>query len=265
MTVLSIFTRTAEEIKHGSGFGNQKNEDRMKRSFLKAGESIIVRIPDSQTFVEYYSHGGYLLGSKYEIYSSACTRHTGEHDAYCKAVKIMYEDLEEIKKNKGENSEEYKSLHSIANDLRSKRRMLFGFYNLDNGQPMILEVTGGQGDGLVQQIIKNEKKLGKFAFELSKNGKGVNTQVTLTLLDPDDELEPKQQENWNKTDSATFDHNLFEQVLYVQPEDRKVEDLEKIGFDVTRIGFNPPAKQGSEPQKQKSDDELMEEVSDLPF
>ena len=54
-------------------------------------------------------------------------------------------------------------------------------------------------------------------------------------------------------------------VVQVQPEDRKVEDLEKIGFDVTRIGFNPPAKQESEPQKQKSDDELMEEVSDLPF
>ena len=261
--MLSIFTRTAEEIKHGSGFGNQKNEDRMKRSFLKAGESIIVRIPDSQTFVEYYSHGGYLLGSKYEIYSSACTRHTGKHDAYCKAVKIMYEDLDEIKKNKGEQSEEYKALHAIANDLRAKRKLLFGLFNLNDGKPMVVELTGGQGDGLVQQIIKNEKKLGKFAFELSKNGKGVNTQVTLTLLDPDDELDPKQQENWNKTDSETFDHNLFEQVLYVQPEDRKIEDLEKIGFDVTRIGFEPPAKQESEPQK--SDEELMEEVSDLPF
>lgn len=262
---MSIFTRTAEEIKQGSGSDNQKKEDRMKRSFLKAGESIIVRIPDSQTFVEYYSHGGYLLGSKYEIYSSACTRHTGEHDAYCKAVKIMYEDLEEIKKNKGENSEEYKSLHSIANDLRSKRRMLFGFYNLDNGQPMILEVTGGQGDGLVQQIIKNEKKLNKFAFEVSKIGNGTDTIVTLTLLDPADDLDSEQIENWNKTEGLNFDIKLFEESLYVKPEEYKVENLVKLGFDVTRIGFEPPAKQGSEPQKQKSDDELMEEVSDLPF
>lgn len=262
---MTLFTKTAHQLKGKGGKPGvvEVKEERPRRKFLKNGESVIVRIPNAESFVEYYSHGGYFLSSKFGVFSSVCTRHTGQKDAYDLAVEVMYNDLKEIEKEKGKDSKEYKELHMIANDLRAKRKLLFGFINLEDGQPVIYELSGGQGDGLVEQILKNEKKLNKFAFELAKSGEGVNTRVTLTLLDLEDDLNANHQANWEATKNAEFDMTLFEKCLYVQPEEKKIEDLVKIGFDVTRIGFEAPTAHAEENKQTEQVEEIK--GSDLPF
>lgn len=257
---MSIFTRTAEEIKQG-------DQDKVKRQFLSKGKSFKVRIPNLESFTEYYNHCEYYLRKNFEIFSSVCTRHTGKEDAYDKAVKLMYDDLEKIEKEKGENSKEYKDLKAIINDLRAKPKMLFGFINLEDGQPLIIELSRNQGLSLVSMMQKNEKKIKKYAFEIYKSGEGTSTQVNLGLLDVEDELSDKELENWVKSKDVQIDFiPLFEKTLYVKTDEQRVIDLHKLGFDVTRIGYEvPQIEEQQQANEQESSEPIDPKKMDLPF
>lgn len=234
---MTMFTRSADQIKNNEE--KEKKKATFKRTFLSSGDSYKVRIPFNSAFVEYYSHGGHMLSKKYQIYPSVCTRHTGEKDAYDLAVDVLYKDLNKIEENSGKESTAYKEMSSLIYELKAKPKMLFGFVNLENGEEIVVETTGNQGQKLVEQIMKYENKLHKFAFELSKSGSGTDTIVTITLLDPDDDLTTKEKENWDKSNGHEFNTKLFEQSLFIKDEKYKILDLQKIGFDVTRIGFQP--------------------------
>lgn len=246
---MSIFTRTAEEIKSGVG--------EIKRRFLSNGTSYMVRITDLDSFVEYKVHGDYFLRTAYKVYPSACTAKAGMVDLYCKALKLMYDDRDKIKEEKGEDSEEYKKLDAIIKDLRAKDRRLFGFINLDDGKPLIIELTPNQADSLYELMVKNQKKIHKSAFELYKSG-----AIGLVPQDPEEDLTPKQKQNWEKTKDIKIDfEQLFEKAVYIKNEEQQVLDLHKLGFDVTRLGYEPP----KEEEEREEEQPKPITPNDLPF
>jgi hypothetical protein len=270
---MSLFTAQGKDVLQKE----EKNDINVKevKKYLSSGDSIKVRITSADQFREYYSHGGYNLAQNYKIYNSVCTRHTGTPDAYDKAVNLMYEDLEGMT----EGSPEHTKLKGIVSELRAKRKMLFGFIDLSTGNEIILEVTGNQGDALAAQILEYEDSIQDMAFKVSKTGSGAQTAVNLMpIVNPAKGLNAQEKANFEATAGQVFNEELYEKVLFVKKEEDMVRDLVKLGFDVTRIGYEPPAdqdkpEQPKQPEEQKQPENKPEEPAgqpdisedDLPF
>lgn len=144
-----------------------------------------------------------------------------------------------------DKSEEFGDSHSKeAGKYRLKPRFAFGFYDLDEKKFIVLDFSKNQAAGLIKVIQKQHEqgRLGKRAFELSKDGQGTSTTVSLTP-EPLDDLTPEQAKAFEEAPEE-FDKSLFENLYYVMDEEEQIEALTKAGFDVSLIGLTP--KQGGD-------------------
>lgn len=160
-------------------------------------------------------------------------------------------------------SEEFNDKHGQeASKYRCKQRFAFGFINLETGEPIIVDLSKNQGQVIHNVIKKNEKKLDKKAFELSKEGKGTSTTVSLMPEDLED-LTDKQQKHFEEAPEE-FDMSLFEGINYEASEKEQLELLTQAGFDITLIGYE--ALSGQEEPAEEGTPLTEEEVTDgLPF
>jgi len=125
-----------------------------------------------------------------------------------------------------------------ASKYRAKQRFAMAFFDIDQGDYIIVDLSKKQAQAIAATITKYEKKLGKLAFELAKEGTGTATTVSLSpVLDMDDDLTDKQRENFAKA-PAEFDHAIFNGIWYEQDEAQMVTLLRQAGFDVTLIGYS---------------------------
>ena len=128
-----------------------------------------------------------------------------------------------------------------AAKYRAKQRFALGFFDLDSGEPIIIDLSKNQAQAVHGAIKKYEKRLGRIAFELSKEGSGTATAVSLTpVLDMEEDLSDKQRANFDKAPES-FDMSLFDGLLYEADDDEQIENLIKAGFDVSLIGLEAPA------------------------
>jgi hypothetical protein len=245
---LNIFTRTAEDIINGVDGSN------IKVKFISDDVSYVVRVPNLRSFVGYKTHGGYGIWKAFKISSTTCTK----DDLYCKALKLLYDDRAALEKAGEKGTEEYKKLDNLIKGLREKDKTLFGFFDLDSGKPLVIEMSRNQGDAFYLLMKKNESKLDRYAFELCKNNGGVNL-----LLLPHEDLNEKQKENWEKTKDLEVDFNkIFEKAVFIKDEKYQLQELHKVGFDVRRIGYEPPDVE--EEQEEKEQPKPIT-PNDLPF
>jgi len=125
-----------------------------------------------------------------------------------------------------------------ASKYRAKQRFAMAFFDIDQGDYIIVDLSKKQAQAIAATITKYEKKLGKLAFELAKEGTGTATTVSLSpVLDMDDDLTDKQRENFAKAPEV-FDHTVFNGIWYEQDEAQMVALLRQAGFDVTLIGYS---------------------------
>lgn len=137
-------------------------------------------------------------------------------------------------------SEEFGDHHSTeSSKYRLKPRFAFGFYDLDEKKPIVLDFSKKQAQGLIQVIQKqsDQGRLGKRAFELSKSGSGTGTTVSLTPEIIED-LSPEQAKAFEEAPDE-FDKTLFDGLYYVMNEEQQIEALTQAGFDVSLIGYSP--------------------------
>src|SRR5690606_34542979 len=111
-------------------------------------------------------HGGYTLSNKYQVYNMPCLKHAGKPDLYDKAVPLMYQDAEEAEKAGDKKKAE--ELRMLAGELRAKKRMLFGFVDLSTGEQIIVDVTKGQGETLVDTILEYEEEITEMPMLLER-------------------------------------------------------------------------------------------------
>lgn len=258
---MSIFTKVGKEVKQA-----EEQIDRKKvLRFLSSGDSIKVRVPNAETYGEYLSHGGYTLSTKYKVYNMPCLKHAGQPDIYDDVVPHLYNDAEEAEK--AGDMEKAEQIKTIANELRAKKRMLFGFIDLATGDQIVVDVTKNQGDSIVDDILEYEENLEDTAFVLSKKGTGPSTSVSLSpILNPKKGLNSTEQSNFEGSAGEVFDTELFEKIFFVKPREMQIEDMKKIGFDLSRIGIEDAGQAASAPkaeEKKQSAPEIGEE--DLPF
>lgn len=156
-----------------------------------------------------------------------------------------------------DQSDHYQDHHGTeASKYRVKQRYAMGFIDLDTGEPIVIDVSKPQATAIHTVIKKNKAKLGKKAFELSKEGSGKSTVVSLMPEDLED-LTEKQQKNFEKA-PAEFDHSLFEGISYEASEDEQIESLDKAGFDVTLIGLQLPKKDGDQDGQDGQDGQAVD-------
>ena len=163
-------------------------------------------------------------------------------------------------------SEDFSDKHGVeAGKYRAKQRFALGLFDLDTGEPIIVDVSKTQGQAIHGSIKKYEKKLNKLAFELMKVGAGTNTTVSLTpVLDFDEDLSDMQKENYGKAPDK-FDMSLFDGLLYEADEQEQLESLTSVGFDVSLIGLEAP--KGEDKREAVVTVEPAEDIQDseLPF
>jgi hypothetical protein len=181
---------------------------------LKSGTSVKVRVPSAEDIVEVWIH------SVFDCFTSApCTR----DDYYDKAVEILYNDANNAPE------EEAKEIRKVAGLLRAKPRFLMGFINLETGEPIIIDFSKKQAQGVLNSIKKYEKRLDKLAFELSKTGKGQSTTVTLdVLVDLEEDLNDKQRKNFEESAGKQIPDEIYENCLYVKKPSEQLEDLRQF-------------------------------------
>lgn len=212
---------------------------------LKSGTSLKVRVPGTDAFVEYYAAN---------VFHVFYTTPVEDGNLYQKAAALLYDDAKKAKDAGNEKQSE--ELRQQAYQIKPKPRYLVGFINLADGQPIVVDLTKAQTKVVVSAIEKNERKLSRKPFELAKDGKGTNTIVSLTPLDVED-LSAEESKTFEATKDTKVPDDLYEKVLKVKSTEEQAEDLEKFGFDVSRLGIDA--------KKQQSNDDVDISDSDLPF
>jgi hypothetical protein len=218
---------------------------------FKSGTSYKVRVMGTADLIRFYSYGIFKKVNSFVAKNPSVKNARGFAESnltpWDKASKY-FADLKREAEDSGDvvKAEEYKN---EASKYRVKERFALGFINLDDGKPIIVDLSKNQAQVIHAVIKKNEKKLGKVAFELEKTGSSRDTKVMLSplSLDPDDEeLTDKERANFAKYDGKEFDMSLFEGLLYEAEEKEQIENLVAAGFDITLIGLSIGASSKSE-------------------
>jgi len=192
---------------------------------LKSGTTLKVRVLSKDDSAEYFA------ASVYKVFN---TTPVAPDNLYQKAANILFEQAKKAK-----SDAEAEELKTQARQLKPKPRYLFGFVNLETGEPIVVDLSKAQAQVIYQALNKFEKKIGKVAFELAKSGTGTSTVVSLTpILDMDEDLTEVERKNFEEADGKEFPAELFEKVLYMKTEEEQIADLKAFGFDVSLLGVD---------------------------
>jgi hypothetical protein len=208
---------------------------------FKSGTEYKVRILGTADLIRFYSHGIFGKINSFVAKNPSVKNPKGfpveNLTAWDKAWKY-YQDLAFAARDNGDTKAEEEHRNN-AYQFKAKERYALGFIDLATGEPIIVDLSKKQAQGVHSVIKKNEKKLGKVAFELSKTGSGQSTTVMLSLLfDLDEDLNDKERANFEKYEGKEFDMALFDGLLYEADEKEMVENLVAAGFDITLIGLS---------------------------
>lgn len=207
---------------------------------FKSGTTYVVKVLGTADLIQFWSYG------IYKQINSFVAKNPSKKSAKGYPIENLTPWDKAWKYHK-DLSKDFSDHHAQeAAKYRAKERYAMGFYDLTSGKPIIVDLSKKQAQGVYEVIKKYEKKLGKLAFELSKTGSGNATSVTLTpVLDLDEDLTPEQRANFDKAPEK-FDMSLFDGILYEADEQEQVELLDKAGFDITLIGYQPPSDDSSD-------------------
>ena len=170
---LSALNLLSDDGQESTGFEN-------KFSHLKSGESRIVRVLSLENVVAVPT---------YSIFKKVNTfKPKDEPELTAKDYpRSNLTPFDKAWKYHNDLSEKFGDEHSQeAYKYRVKRRFAIGFYDLDEKKCIVIDFSKNQAIEIFDFLTKNEKKLDKKAFEISKTGSGTQTKVSLNILDVDD-------------------------------------------------------------------------------
>lgn len=208
---------------------------------LKANSSYKVRVLGTDNLIRFYSYGIFKQINSFTAKNPSVKNARGFAESnltpWDKAAKY-YQDLKFKAEDAGDSANADK--YGIeASKYRAKERYALGFVDLATGEPIIVDLSKKQAQGVMAVITKNVKKLDKVAFELSKQGAGTATTVMLSVIfDLDEDLTDKEREHFAKLDGQQFDMALFDGLLYEADEAEQIDNLVKAGFDPALIGLS---------------------------
>lgn len=226
---MSVITNRGKDAKESA---NKKKIDFKKVYIrLKDGDSVRVRVPSVDEYVEYIAHGDYNLG----INTQPCIAPTGARCAYDEVADYI-RDMKIDKDDEAHPFHKYRGLYG-------KSRYLFAFYDIDTKMVRLFDASKEQAKSIIADIEKYAKHVGKLAFTFSRTGEKNATKYSLSPIMADD-MEPKDTEAFNSYPG--FDGELYEEALMPRTFDQQVEELKRVGFPVDDLfGKDAAAGKGS--------------------
>lgn len=190
--------------------------------YLKAGDSMVVSVPSTEEVAQVFVHNVFGVFN-----SCLCTK----EDLFDDAVDYLYSLA-----NAEADEDKKKELKDTAYQLKAKPRFLFGFHDLETGEPVLIDASKKQGQSLFNIISEYQEELGSYAFKLSKSeGGGLSlTPILKGLTDT-------QKANFAETKGKEIDGALYENAIYKRDRNGQIEDLKKFGFDISLIMDVPQA------------------------
>lgn len=241
--------------------GGGSNNNAEFASF-KSGTTYKVRVLGTADLIKFYSYGIFKKVNSFVAANPSIKNAKGfptDNLTPWDRAWQYFQDLKKAAEDAGNNAkaDEYKE---EAGKYRVKERFALGFIDITTGEPIIVDLSKKQAQGVHAVIKKYESKLGKLAFELSKTGSSTSTVVSLSpVIDMDEDLTDKERENFAKFEGKTFDMALFDGLLFEADEKQQIENLVAAGFDIALIGLSLGA------QQTKSDEVTDIADEDLPF
>src|SRR5690625_5136876 len=235
---------------------NQSDEGGNSQEFAKfsSNTSYTVKVLGTADLISFFSYGIYR-----QVNSFVAEKPSKKSRRGFPIEKLTPWD--KAWKYHADKSKEFGDTHSQEADKdRARQRFAMGFFELDAGEPIIIDLSKKQAQAIHGVIKRSEKRLDRMAFELEKSGAGTSTVVSLTPIFVED-LNEKQAKHFEEAPTE-FDMTLFDGILYEMSEDEQVEKLIEVGFDVSLIGIEAP-------EKARNDDEGDGGIDigddDLPF
>lgn len=202
-------------------------------SKFSSGSTYLVKVLGKADLISFYSYGIYKQINSFVSENPSKKSKNGNPvenlGPFDKAWKYYADKSEQFGDEASTEAYKYKP----------KQRFAMGFYDINAGEPIVIDVSKKQAQVLHGAITKNEKRLDTFAFELTKQGSGTGTTVS---LDPYLDDMSKEQEKHFHDAPKEFDTSKFDGILYEMSEDEQIEKLAEAGFDVSLIGLEVPEK-----------------------
>ena len=211
-------------------------------SSFKSGTTYFVKVLGTADLIQFFSYGIYNKVNSFVAdkpsKKSAAGNPVEDLTVWDKAWKYHKDLSKEWTDEHGQEAAKY----------RPKQRFAMGFFDLTSGEPIIIDVSKNQAQAIHGNIKKYEKRLDQMAFELSKQGSGRDTTVSLSpVMFPEEDLTEQQQKNLAEAPKE-FDMKLFDGILFEADEAQQIENLIQAGFDISLIGLEAPKKEdGGEP------------------
>lgn len=228
----------------------------MEFSSFKTGTSYVVKVLGTADLSQFFNYGIFGKINSFVAENPSTKSKKGypvdNLTPWDKAWKYHKDKSDKFDDKHGQEASKYKP----------RQRFAMGFIDLDTGEPIVVDVSKNQAQAIHASIKKNEKKLGKKAFELSKEGSGKNTVVSLMPEDLED-LTDEQRKNFDNAPKE-FDASLFEGLSYEADENDMLKSLTQAGFDVTKIGYEVP-KDDDEDDNGDGEEPIDTESQDFPF
>jgi len=244
------FGMDAIEESNAAGGGGKANNDFAK---LPAGTTLKVKLTGLTSVMRYYGYGVYKRVNTF-IAEKPSDRDakgfvSGNHTPWDLASKHYYDQAFALTKDKSDDeakeireTKPYKDLSGEGYKYAGKARYAIGFIDLEVGKEIVLDFTTKQFTEVIKPaLVKYDAKKDKTAFEISKQGSGTKTVISLSpVLDMDDEEEisVKERANFDKFIGKEFDLKKFEGLLFEADEKQQIENLVAAGFDITLIGLS---------------------------
>jgi len=202
---------------------------------FKSGTTYTVKVLGTSDLITFYSYGIFKQVNSF----------VAKNPSKKSAKGFPVENLtpwDKAWKYHADKSEEFGDKDSQeAYKYRPRQRFALGFIDLDTGEPIIVDLSKNQAQAVHGNITKYAERLDQFAFELTKQGQGTSTTVSLSLIPILDDLTDVQRKNFDEAPKE-FDMSLFEGLLYEMDDDEQTEKLIEVGFDVRLIGLEAPKK-----------------------
>ena len=230
-------------------------------SYLKAGDTKVVKVIDPSAVNSVYGYGIYKKGGggvpSFVPENPPVIKDTGKSifvNDKATSWDLASEHFRKLSQSFGDemSNESYK--------YKIKAMWTFAFYDVTLGEVIYVDFSNKQAkEQLAPAIIDYKDDLDDLVFELKKSASGV---VSLNpIMKPEKKLTADQLANIDKAPTE-IDMSVFERLWVKKSGAEMVEDLVGQGFDISLIGLAAPAKAGSTPP---ATNDLDEDSDELPF
>lgn len=236
-----------DALENGGNNGGSGKSKELDFTKFNVGSKYTVKVTGTKDFFVAYTYGIYEKVNSFVAKNPS--KKTGKgfpvENLTCWDKAFLYHKDRSEEFMDDESKEAYK--------YKPELRVAMGFFDLDSGERIVIDVSKKQANVLRAAIKEFEEDLEDTAFKVSKTNGGT---VSLTPVLNMKKLTETQRENFDNAPEE-FKIEDFHDIFYEADDEEMLQLLVKAEFDVSLIGLEKP-----EAKAESSDDSSDGETSE---